>query len=140
MGTVDSFGLFVDHCKQQGLSANKVTIKANSKDIHLPPFANATRLIIDKGIDQERDLLGELLIIAQLMITGGEAKESEKFERSDWDTVGNAIQLAAQNTLDDDRDTTLTEDIVNALNELADSNDLMGSEKERIRKMSGEYL
>jgi hypothetical protein len=37
---------------------------------------------------------------------------------------------------DDDRDTTLTEDIVNALNELADSNDLMGSEKERIRKMS----
>jgi hypothetical protein len=30
----------------------------------------------------------------------------------------------------------LTEDIVNALNELADSNDLMGSEKERIRKMS----
>jgi hypothetical protein len=44
--------------------------------------------------------------------------------------VGNAIQLAAQNTLDDDRDTTLTEDIVNALNELADSNDLMGSEKE----------
>ena len=132
----DSFGLFVDHCKQQGLSANKVTIKANSKDIHLPPFANATRLIIDKGIDQERDLLGELLIIAQLMITGGEAKESEKFERSDWDTVGNAIQLAAQNTLDDDRDTTLTEDIVNALNELADSNDLMGSEKERIRKMS----
>jgi hypothetical protein len=50
--------------------------------------------------------------------------------------VGNAIQLAAQNTLDDDRDTTLTEDIVNALNELADSNDLMGSEKERIRKMS----
>jgi hypothetical protein len=132
----DSFGLFVDHCKQQGLSANKVTIKANSKDIHLPPFANATRLIIDKGVDQERDLLGELLIIAQLMITGGEAKESEKFERSDWDTVGNAIQLAAQNTLDDDRDTTLTEDIVNALNELADSNDLMGSEKERIRKMS----
>jgi hypothetical protein len=45
----------VDHCKQQGLSANKVTIKANSKDIHLPPFANATRLIIDKGIDQERE-------------------------------------------------------------------------------------
>jgi hypothetical protein len=44
--------------------------------------------------------------------------------------VGNAIQLAAQNTLDDDRDTTLTEDIVNALNELADSNDLMGSEKD----------
>jgi hypothetical protein len=32
----------------------------------------------DKGIDQERDLLGELLIIAQLMITGGEVKESEK--------------------------------------------------------------
>jgi hypothetical protein len=41
-------------------------------------------LIIDKGIDQERDLLGELLIIAQLMITGGEAKESEKFERSSF--------------------------------------------------------
>jgi hypothetical protein len=33
--------------------------------------------------------------------------------------------------LDDDRDTTLTEDIVNALNELADSNDLMGSEHYR---------
>ncbi|SFV88976.1 Type IV secretory pathway, VirB4 components [hydrothermal vent metagenome] len=132
----DSFGLFVDHCKQQGLSANKVTIKASSKDIHLPPFANATRLITDKGLEQERDLLGELLIIAQLMITGGETKESEKFERSDWDTVGNAIQLAAQNTLDNDRDITLTEDVINALNELADSDDLMDSEKERIRKMA----
>ncbi len=132
----DSFGLFVDHCKQQGLSTNKVTIKANSKDVHLPPFANATRLIIDKDIDQERDLLGELLIIAQLMITGGEVKESEKFERSDWDTVANAIQLAAQNTLDDDRDITLTQDVINALNELANSDDLMSSEKERIRKMS----
>lgn len=132
----DSFGLFVDHCKQQGLSTNKVIIKASSKNIHLPPFANATRLILDKNLDQERDLLGELLIIAQLMITGGEAKESEKFERSDWDTVGNAIQLAAENTLSDGRDTTLTEDVINALNELAGSNDLMESEKERIRKMA----
>ncbi len=132
----DSFGLFVDHCKQQGLSTNKVTIKASSKDIRLPPFANATRLIIDKDLEQERDLLGELLIIAQLMITGGEAKESEKFERSDLDTVGNAIQLAAKNTLADGRDTTLTEDVINALNELADSDDLTNSEKERIRKMA----
>lgn len=135
----DSFGLFVDHCKQQGLSTNKVSIKTNSKAIHLPPFANATRLITDitdKNIDQERDLLGELSIIAQLMITGGEAKESDKFERSDWDTVGNALQLAAKNTLDDGRDTTLTQDVINALNQLANDNDLLDNEKQRIRKMA----
>jgi hypothetical protein len=33
-------GLFVDHCKQQGLSTNKVTIKTNSKDVHLPPLTS----------------------------------------------------------------------------------------------------
>jgi conjugative transfer ATPase len=136
----NSFGLFVDHCKQQGLSTNKVVIKAGSDDIHLPPFANATRLITDKNKQQEkgdkRDLLGELLIIAQLMITGGEAKEVEKFERSDWDTVGNAIQLAAENTIKDGRDTTLTEDVINALYELAKSENLLDNEKERIRKMA----
>jgi hypothetical protein len=38
-------------------------------------------LIIDKDIDQERDLLGELLLIAQLMITGGEVKESQPIQR-----------------------------------------------------------
>jgi hypothetical protein len=37
-----------------------------------------------------------------------------------YETVGNAIQLAAQNTLDDARDRTLTEDIVNALKKVAD--------------------
>ena len=133
----DSFGLFVDHCKEQGLSTNKVTIKAGSKDIHLPPFANATRLITDKDKDQERDLLGELLIVAQLMITGGEAKEADKFERSDLDTVGNAIQLAAQKTIDEDRDTTLTEDVINALSELANNNSKLSDiEKERIRNMA----
>jgi hypothetical protein len=132
----DSFGLFVDHCKQQGLSTNKVAIKTNSKDVHLPPFANATRLITDKTIDQQRDLLGELSIIAQLMITGGEAKESDKFERSDWDTVGSALQLAAKNTLDAGRDTTLTQDVINALNQLANDNDLLDNEKQRIRKMA----
>lgn len=132
----DSFGLFVDHCKEQGLSTNKVVIKTNSKDIHLPPFANATRLITDENTDQERDLLGELLIIAQLMITGGEAKEADKFERSDWDTVGTAIELAAKNTLDDGRTTTLTQDVVDALNQLAGSEQLLDNEKERIRKMA----
>jgi hypothetical protein len=37
------------------IKSSELTIKANSKDVHLPPFANATRLIIDKDIDQERD-------------------------------------------------------------------------------------
>ncbi len=132
----DSFGLFVDHCKQQGLSTNKVVIKASSGDVHLPPFANATRLITDQNIDKERDLLGELLIVAQLMITGGEEREIAKFERGDWDTVGDAIKLAAQNTIDDNREVTLTEDVVQALTELSKQDDLLDNEKERIRKMA----
>lgn len=132
----NSFGLFVDYCAQQGLTTNKVNIQPSSNNIHLPPFANATRLITDKNIDQERDLLGELLIVAQLMITGGEKKEEEKFERSDWDTVAEAIELAAQKTLNDGRDTTLTEDVVNALEELSKVDKLLDNEKERIRKMA----
>lgn len=132
----DSFGLFVDHCKAQGLSTNKVSIKTHSKDVHLPPFAHATRLITDKSIDQQRDLLGELSIIAQLMITGGEAKEIDKFERSDWDTLGNALQLAAKNTLTDNREITLTQDVINALSQLADDDGLLDNERQRIRKMA----
>ena len=134
----NSFGLFTDHCKNMGMSTNKISITAGSTDVKLPPFADATKLLDkkDDGVLEDRDLLGELLIIAKLMITGGEEKEEEKFERGDWDTMSEAIKLAAQITKDDNRGITLTEDVVNALDQLSNKKTLLDEEKIRIRKMT----
>lgn len=133
----DSFGLLLEHCKSLGLTTHRVAVKASSKDITLPPFADATKLITDKdNLDSDRDLLGEMLIIARLMITGGEKNEEKKFGREDSDTLSSAIKLAAQKTLDDKRKITLTEDVIFAIEELSKDNNLNPNEKERIRKMA----
>lgn len=136
----DSFGLLLEHCKSLGLSTHRLSIKAGSKDIQLPPFADATKIITDKNTEDDdrvkRDILGELLIIAKLMITGGEANEEKRFERSDWNTVSEAIKLAAENTLADNRDTTLTEDVIKALEILSQKDGLTTNETEKIRKMA----
>lgn len=105
----NSFGLFADYCAALELTVNKISIKP-SCGISLAPFADAHKLAdtqqsneelsdnieTDDAETEERDILGELEIVARLMITGGEAKEDARLERADRGMMRDAILTAAQ--------------------------------------------
>lgn len=112
----NSFGLYADYCEELDLTVNKVSIKPGC-GISLAPFADAHRLIETPAVlvseeelserietedsdeeddDEERNILGELEIVARLMIPGGEAKEEAKLERADRGMMREAILVAAQ--------------------------------------------
>ena len=119
----NSFGLFADYCAELELSVNKVSIKPGC-GISLAPFADAYKLIEapvknvdeselseriemdetdDGDADEERDILGELEIVARLMVTGGEAKEEARLERADRGMMREAILAGARKAWDEER-------------------------------------
>lgn len=63
----------------------------------------------------ERDILGEMLIIARLMVTGGEAQEEARMSRSDVGLLKTAIIDAAITARKSNKNDLLTEDVINAL-------------------------
>ncbi|WP_183060057.1 conjugative transfer ATPase [Salmonella enterica] len=119
----NSFGLFADYCAELELTVNKVSIKPGC-GISLAPFADAYKLIEapvktvdeselserieveetdDGDAEEERDILGELEIVARLMVTGGEAKEEARLERADRGMMREAILAGARKAWDEDR-------------------------------------
>ncbi|MGJ5664450.1 conjugative transfer ATPase [Morganella morganii] len=104
----NSFGLFADYCAALELTVHKISIKPGC-GISLAPFADAHKLAgmpqksrelsDDIGADdaetEERDILGELEIVARLMITGGEEKEEARLARADRGMMREAILTAA---------------------------------------------
>lgn len=142
----DSFGLMLEHCKSLGLSTHRVAIKPDSKNIQLPPFADAILAInqtnkTDDKSDSDnvkRDILGELMIVAKLMITGGKEDEEKDFKRADENTVIEAIKLAAKTVINKNnkKPMVLTEDVIEALKTLSTDNALNDNEQARIRSMA----
>ena len=143
----NSFGLLADYCAKKGLTVNKVALKPGA-GVSIPPFADA-HLLLKKNInteiaddspelldaddqegDDQRDLLGELEIIAMLMITGGEEKEADKLDRADRRMIRDAILQAAKDTHAEGRQTK-TEDVAEALRKR--SQDLSLPEERRNR-------
>lgn len=119
----NSFGLFADYCAELELSVNKVSIKPGC-GISLAPFADAYKLIEapvktvdeselserieveetdDGDAEEERDILGELEIVARLMVTGGEAKEEARLERADRGMMREAILAGARKAWNEER-------------------------------------
>jgi conjugative transfer ATPase len=84
---------------------------------------------------EKRDVMGELEIIALLMITGGEEKETERFTRADRSTVRRAILRAAQTCVADGRP-VLVEDIVAALNAESQEPEIKPNRAERIVELA----
>ncbi len=111
----NSFGPLGAYCERYGLSVNRVQINGRSKGV-MAPFADAKHLVgqaiphlsdedaldierlndNDSPEDDTRDILGELEIMARLMITGGEQKEMEDYRRADSSMVRDAIKAAAE--------------------------------------------
>lgn len=99
--------------------------------------------------DEERDYLGEMELKARVMITGGDPKEEAKMSRADRLTIRKAIVNAAKrkqgliadsesqgNALSPREKQVLTEDVVAALNELAQDKALTGARRERAKDMA----
>ncbi|MEZ9545982.1 MULTISPECIES: conjugative transfer ATPase [Vibrio] len=111
----NSFGLFGQFCERYGLSVNRIQVNAKSHGL-MAPFADAKHLVgqavphvsddialdlehlndNDSPEDDHRDILGELEIMARLMITGGEQREMDDYRRADSSMVRDAIKEAAE--------------------------------------------
>ena len=147
----NSFGLLADHCERHGLSVNQMHLNMGS-DISLPPFAAALDLLddditIDKTADDtqeddeaddelDRDILGEMEIAAELMITGGDEREVAKFARSDRLVIRTAVVDAAKAVRQDGRDTVQPSDVVEAMRRIANADDHTDGRRDRIKEMA----
>ncbi|WP_201491387.1 conjugative transfer ATPase [Pseudomonas paracarnis] len=143
----NSFGLFAEFAKRQGLTVNRVKLAPGS-GVSLAPFADAHRLIdspsrvktvdsealddAEQTEDDERDVLGELEITARLMITGGEEKEEQRLTRADRSMIRQCIINAAIACSEQNR-TVLTQDVRDALRALG--TDISLPEQRRIRML-----
>ena len=161
----NSFGLLSDYFKGQGLSVHKVALKVGA-GVSLPPFADAPRLfdradaahigrhaveevpsehgedapVADDWSDEpdtaSRDLLGEMELIALIMITGGELSERQRLTRSDRRTVRDAICRAARYAKETGESQVLTQDVVTALVSLSFDEELSQRKRERAEEMA----
>ncbi len=159
----NSFGLLADYFESLGLSVNKVALKPGA-GVSLPPFIDAIKLLEreekaaemlakalhQKGVDdnldldalaeddteedEQRDIMGEMEIIAMLMITGGEEAETAKFTRADRRMIREGILNAARHCRDAGRP-VLTEDVATAIGEFAQDGTLPESRRARILDM-----
>ena len=120
-----SFDIFGDYCQSLGLTVNKVKIDP-SKPVSLNPFAQGLKVLDDKNNsnkndsendtenenEESRDILGEMVIAALLMITGGEKKEEARIRRSDRMLVMDAIIKGAEEVKKAGRSQMIAADVV----------------------------
>jgi conjugative transfer ATPase len=150
----NSFGLLCDWYESLGLSVNRVKITPQS-DVRLSPFADSDLVISqaealkrslsmdvsdadedddDDDAEAQRDVLGEMEIIALLMITGGEEKEAAMIRRSDKRLIRDAIIEACQLAHSEGRP-ALTQDVRNAFYALARDDERVSEVKKKLIEM-----
>lgn len=160
----NSFGLFGDFAARLGLSVHRVKLAPGS-GVSLAPFADARRLVetpgqvqtldadaldeeqeeqeggagvtagVDTSLDEQRDVLGELEIIARLMITGGEDKEEARMTRADRSLIRQCLLEAARHCVSERR-TVLTRDVRDALRERGRDSTLPEMRRARLMEMA----
>ncbi len=150
-----SFNLLGDYCKSLGLKVNKIKVDPKHP-VSLNPFADGLRvidqieaissqqrsiylqetdekLVNDSSDDENRDILGDMVLSALIMITGGEKREEEAIRRSDRMLIMDAIIDAAYFVREQQRDQMVANDIVNAFERLAQQLDTQ-RDAEKIRR------
>lgn len=135
-----SFDLLGEYCQSLGLKVNKIKIDPKHP-VSLNPFADGLRvidqieavqsqqrtqylqetcekLIHSSAEEEDRDILGDMVLSALIMITGGEKREEEFIRRSDRMLIMDAIIDAAYTVRAQQRSQMIAEDIVNAFERL----------------------
>jgi conjugative transfer ATPase len=154
----NSFGLLGDFAKKLGLTVNRLKLAPGS-GVSLAPFADAIRLVespdkvktLDaddiEGSDDhsasttptddedERDVLGEMEIVARLMITGGEDKEDARLTRADRSAIRHCILSAAKICAKEAR-TVRTQDVRDALTAAGKDTTIPEARRERMLEMA----
>lgn len=105
----NSFGLMTEYMENQGFKVSDMVL-APGKGAQIPVFRDALFLLDDMGepidysaLNQDddetdtRDYMGEMMLKARLMITGGTPKEEERFSQSDQAMLRTAIIESAKN-------------------------------------------
>ncbi|MBI4356568.1 MAG: conjugative transfer ATPase [Gammaproteobacteria bacterium] len=148
----NSFGLLGQYFKEHDITVHQVSLQP-SIEVSLSPFADALLLcdkrpmlevgegvpdVVDEGGDEDenRDVLGELEIVARIMITGGETKENEKMSRSDRMLIRQAIVLAAETVRQAQKSCVLTSDLVAAFRKIGVDPLLPVNKRERLTEMA----
>ena len=158
-----SFSLLGQHFSTHGLSLHQVDLTPDS-DVSLPPFAMAGALLdqeertaaeleasltrdedlvadgTDEEEDEPRDLLGEMVIQARLMITGGEASEIDRMGRADRYLIARAILDAARAARADGKPHPRSEDVANALIAMHTDAELGAARQARAEEMGQAML
>ena len=147
----NSFGLLADWFRACGLTVTEASMKPGSAP-PLPTFADAALLLnrsedelalsdstdaepeSDEDEDVERDILGEMEIIATLMITGGEGREAAHLRRADRRVIRDAILLGARNAAAQN-EVVLTTHVREAFYEIAQDEIRPHEARQRIRDM-----
>ncbi len=147
----NSFGLFGEFASRLGLTVNRVTL-APGRGVRLAPFADAIRLatspakvetldvdaidsVDDRVEAEQRDILGELEIIARIMITGGEDREEARMTRADRSAIRQCILDAARTCAQQGR-TVLPENVRNALRDRAEEAAVAEPRRVRLLEMA----
>ena len=126
-----TFGLMAAYCERLGIRIVRRSID-EAGSVTLPPFTDAGRL--DERRDDgeaQRDLLGEMEIIARLMVTGGDAVEEERLGRDGRGLLRAAIEQAGKDAGGRD---VMTSDVVSAIRRLAGSHE--GARREEALRMA----
>lgn len=131
--TGGSFELLGEHFKAHGLSVNQVRLQPDS-DVRLPPFSHAARLTETQD-DISRDFLGEMEIVARIMITGGDAREQERLTRADRTVIRQAILMAGKRAKESETE-VLTEHVVQSLRTIAEEDNRSTDRYARISEMA----
>ena len=101
-----------------------------------PRLTESDTLEDDEGEEGSRDILGELEIIARLMITGGDEREDARMSRADRLLIRHSILRAAHTLKANARTHVLTEDVVTALRELGRDPQLAEHRRHRASEMA----
>lgn len=130
----NSFGLLGDYMKSLGITVTKKQLKPGA-GVSLNPFSDSHKVVEDSlrlqkrnravvdedsviSDDDQRDVMGEMLMAALLMITGGEQKEFESLNRADRGLVSAAIRECSHEKHADGIE-MITEDLRDKLREIS---------------------
>ena len=130
-----SFGLLGEYFQGHGLTVNQVTLRPDS-EVSLPPFVAAMNIDNTNKSMEGRDHLGEMEIIAKIMITGGDANEQSRLTRADQLMIRSAILSASQVAKESKEPQVLTESVVSAFRRMASDQSLESGRRTRANEMA----
>lgn len=103
-----------------------------------PQYAKKLDQIVETPKEEDpdqRDILGEMELIARVMITGGERKEEDRMIRADRLMIRNALVSAAEKKAAENRQ-VLVEDVVAALKNISQDTLIPENRRNRALEMS----